>query len=93
MCQLFDTFVGSILSYLCEVWGFVKCKSIERIHLKFCKALLKVRSSTPSLCVYGDLGRYLLYISRYAIIIKFGCHIVSADNILVIIWLKLVLLM
>ena len=57
ICQLFDTFVGSVLSYSCEVWGFGKCKSIERIHLKFCKALLKVRSSTPSLGVYGDLGR------------------------------------
>ena len=22
MCQLFDSFVGSILSYSCEVWGF-----------------------------------------------------------------------
>ena len=54
MCQLFDTFVGSILSYSCEVWGFGKCKSIERIHLKFCKTLLKVRASTPSIGVYGD---------------------------------------
>ena len=65
------------------MWGFGKCKSIERIHLKFCKALLKVRSSTPSLGVYGDLGRYPLYISRYVRIIKFWCHILSTENILV----------
>ena len=71
MCQLFDSFVGSILSYSCEVWGFGKCKSIERIHFKFCKAVLKVRSSTCTLGVYGDLGRYPLYNQRYVRIIKF----------------------
>ena len=83
MCQLFDAFVGSILSYSSEVWGFGKCKSIERIHLKFCKTILKVKSSTCSLGVYGDLGRYPLYIQRYVRIIKFWCRIVSSDNILV----------
>ena len=35
MCQLFDAFVGSILSYSCEVWGYTKSKQLERIHLKF----------------------------------------------------------
>ena len=83
MCQLFDAFVGSILSLTSEVWGFGNCKSIERIHLKFCKTILKVRSSTCSLGVYGDLGRYPLYIQRYVRIIKFWCRIVSSDNILV----------
>ena len=33
--------------------------------------------------VYGDLGRYPLYIQRYERIIKLWCHIVSSDNILV----------
>ena len=27
LCQLFDSFVGSILSYGCEVWGFTKSKN------------------------------------------------------------------
>ena len=30
-CQLFEAFVGSILSYGCETWGFSKSKEIERI--------------------------------------------------------------
>lgn len=83
MCQLFDAFVGSILSYSCEIWGFGKCKEIERIHLKFCKYLLKVKSSTCNIGVYGELQRYPLYISRYTRIIKFWCHIINSDNILV----------
>ena len=83
MCQLFDAFVGSILNYSCEIWGFGKCKGIERIHLKFCKALLKVKSSTSNMGVYGELERYPLFISRYSRIIKYWCHLMSSDNILI----------
>ena len=39
LCQLFDAFVGSILSYSSEVWGYTKSKEIERVHLKFCKRI------------------------------------------------------
>jgi hypothetical protein len=42
-CQLFDAYVGSILSDSSEVWGFTKSKELERIHLKFCKRVLRVR--------------------------------------------------
>ena len=84
VCQLFDAFVGSILNYSCEIWGFGKCKDIERIHLKFCKILLKVKSSTCNVGVYGELGRYPLYINRYSRIIKFWCHILQSNNILIL---------
>ena len=83
LCQLFDAFVGYILSFSSEVWGFGKCKEIERVQLKFCKTLLKVKSSTCNMGVYGELGRYPLYISRYARIIKFWCGINETDNILI----------
>ena len=33
--------------------------------------------------VYGELERYPLYVSRYTRIIKFWCHIINTDNILV----------
>ena len=48
LCQLFDSFVGSILCYGCEVWGFGKSKDIERVHLKFCKRILQVKTSTSN---------------------------------------------
>lgn len=83
ICQLFDAFIGSILSYSCEVWGFGKCKEIERIHLKFCKALLKVKRSTCTTAVYGELGRYPLYVNRYARIIKYWCKILRSRNFLI----------
>ena len=31
-CQLFDSFVGFILNYASELWGFTKSDDIERIH-------------------------------------------------------------
>ena len=51
MCQLLDAFVGSVLNYSCDILRFGKCKEIERTHLKFCKYLLKVKSST---CNMGE---------------------------------------
>ena len=65
LCQLFDAFVGSILGYSCETWGKSKSKYIERIHLKCCKRILCVNNRSCNMAVYGELGRYPLYITRY----------------------------
>ena len=70
--QLLDAFVGSILSYGCEVWHFGKNKEIERIHLKLCKIVLNVRSS-----------RYPLYFNRSVRIIKYLGKIIQSDNDLI----------
>ena len=82
LCQLFDSFVGSVLSYSSEIWGCTKSKELERIHLKFCKRILKVRLNCNSAGVYGELGRYPLYISRYCKVIKYWIKVVNSDNIL-----------
>ena len=81
-CQLFDAFVGSILSYSSEIWGYSKSKEIERIHLKFCKAILNVRTNTSNAGIYGELGRYPLYISRYIRIIKYWFKLLNTENVL-----------
>ena len=80
--QLFDSFVGSILNYACPVWGFTKSKDLERVHLKFCKSLLGVKQSTCTAAVYGELGRYPLYINRYVQIIKYWFKLQDSKNIL-----------
>ena len=58
--ELFDKVVKPILLYGCEVWGHGNNAVIERVHLKFCKLLLKLKKSTPDFMVYGELGRYPL---------------------------------
>ena len=82
LCQLFDAFVGSILSYGSEIWGYTKSKEIERIHLKFCKRLLNVPTNTCTAAVYGELGRYPLFINRYVRILNYWLKIISTDNII-----------
>jgi len=83
LCQLFDAFVGSILNYASEVWGYTKSKELERIHLKFCKRLLKVKLNTCNACVYGELGRYPMYIHRYVRVIKYWFKICRSENIII----------
>jgi len=81
-CQLFDSFVGAILNYSSEMCGFSKSKELERLHLKFCKRILKVPLSSSNAAIYGELERYTLYISRYCKIIKYWCKIVQSENII-----------
>ena len=82
MCQLFDAFVGSVLSYGSEIWGFSKSKETERIHryLNFGKRILKVKSTTSNGGIYGELERYPLYIKRYVRLIRYWINLLTTDN-------------
>ena len=80
--QLFDTFVTSILNYGGQIWGLNKSKAIERIHLKFLKGLLRVKITTSNAGVYGELGRYPIYINRFVLAIKYWFKILFTGNIL-----------
>ena len=75
MLNLFDTFDLSILNYACEIWGFTNAENIERVHRKFCKWLLNVKMSTNNLSLYGEIGRFPLYIGRHVRIIKYWLHL------------------
>ena len=71
MLTLFDSFVSSILNYSCEVWGFLKAENIERVHKKFLKWVINVKRSTCTSALYGEFGRYPLYIVRHIRIVKY----------------------
>jgi len=81
-CQLFDAFVGSTLNYAAETWGYSKATEIERIHLKFCKRILNVKPNTCNATVYGELGRYPLYVNRYIRMLNYWFKLVSTENII-----------
>ena len=66
----------------CETWGFSKSKEIERIHLKFCKRILNAKSSISNAGVYGELGRYPLYITRHVRIIRYLCNLIRTHTII-----------
>ena len=78
--HLFDSLVTPILLYGCEIWGFSNIEQVERVHLKFCKAILKVNKSTPSCMVYGELGRLPLSIAISSRMVCYWAKIVNSHN-------------
>ena len=78
--HLFDTYIGSVLMYGCEIWGTNKCLDIEKIHIDFCKHLLSVRKSTCNAMVYFELGRLPLSCNFTFRILKFWFKLLNTDN-------------
>ena len=60
--QLFDAQIKPMLLYASEIWGTARVSVIESAHLFACKRVLCVSNKTPNHTVYGDTGRYPLYI-------------------------------
>ena len=60
--KLFDFQIKPMLLYAAEVWGLTRFRSIETVHMFACKRFLNVSIKTPNTMVYGELGRYPLYI-------------------------------
>ena len=55
--QLFDVLFAPIVLYGSEIWSYENCELIEKLHLRYCKFLLKVNDKTYRNMVYGELGR------------------------------------
>jgi hypothetical protein len=81
-CQLdlFDKMVKPILLYGCELWGLSNCNIIERVHLKYCKLLLNLKSSTPNCMIYGELGRYPLYIDIKQRMVSYWIKLITGQQ-------------
>ena len=57
--ELFNKMVKPILLYGSEIWGFSKnIQCLEKVQLRFCKLLLKIKTSTHSYMIYGELGLF-----------------------------------
>ena len=93
LCMLFDRLVSPVLLYSCEVWGFHTATAVEKVHLKFCKWVLKVSKSTTTEMVYGELGRFPLIVERKLRIVKYWLksvhrelsHLVQKTYIIIIV--------
>ena len=80
--KLFDSMILPISNYGCEAWGFHSGPDIERVHLKFLKQILKVKTQTPSASIYGELGRVPLIIKRKERILKYWLKVKFSSNTL-----------
>ena len=69
-----------ILNYGAEVWGLeADLKVVERIHLFALKRFLNVSSRTPNVMVYGETGRYPLFVNIFVKSVKYWWRILSTD--------------
>ena len=80
LLSLFDTYVGSIANYGCEVWGAHSAPDIEKVHMDFCKSILGVKSATTNAVIYCELGRLPLECVRKLRILKYWLKLLATKN-------------
>ena len=78
--ELFDKMVLPIMCYGCEVWGIESSKQLEALHLKFCKYILNMKTSTPNAMVYGELGRLPIELTVKIKMVMYWHKICSVNN-------------
>ena len=78
--KIFDSKMQSVLLYSSEIWGLQRLDSIEKVHLIACKRYLGVPMRTPNKMVYGELGRYPLFVNTYIRTVKFWFRLLQLDQ-------------
>ena len=80
--KLFDAQIAPTLLYAAEIWGYKMYEQIERVHLFACNRFLHVRNKTPNDVVYGELGRYPLFIPATVRFVKYWLKLLrQTDNL------------
>ena len=77
---LFDHTIVPILKHASEVWGFEEWSVLETLHLKACKYVLSVKSTTNTDAVYSELGRVSLQKYQHVKILKFYSRLCNLET-------------
>ena len=80
MFKIFDSKILPILHYGSEIWGFDKAIDIERIHVGFCKSMLKLHRNTPDEAARGELGRVPLHTYRYYNVVNYWLRLLTHND-------------
>jgi len=78
--KIFDCQIQPMLLYGSEVWGMDDCQAIETVHLAMLKQFLNVSSRAPNIMVYGDTGRFPLYINATLRSIKYWLKVLKMEE-------------
>ena len=78
--KIFDQKIVPILLYGSGIWGLEHYDNIERVHLYACKKILGVKTSTCNTMVYGELGRFPLYIHSSIKAVKYWTKLISMQE-------------
>ena len=69
--KLFDSQIQPILTYAGEIWGVLSNTTVERVHTYAIKRFLQIPIHSSNTILYGETGRYPLYIRTYVKSIKY----------------------
>ena len=75
--ELFDKMIKPILLYGAEIYGFGNCDVIERVNLKFIKCILKLKKSTPSHMIHGELGIFPITLEIRHRALTYWCKLIT----------------
>lgn len=78
--KLFDAQVVPMLMYAAEVWGSQKIDDVEKVHLFACKKFLGVSLHASNKLVYGELGRYPLYVKSAVRCLKYWFRLLKLPD-------------
>lgn len=68
-----------MLLYSSEMWGLHRLDNIEKVHTLACKRFLSVPLKVSNKLVYGEVGRYPLYINSAVRCIKYWLKLLKLD--------------
>ena len=78
--KLFDAQVVPSILYASEVWGLVPYDLAESVHTFACKRLLGVRKQTPNHYIYGETGRFPIWIESKIRAVKYWYKIMNMQE-------------
>ena len=75
--KFFDSKIMPIILYGSEIWGLMRPKCIELLHVYACKRFLCVNQNTCNDAILGDVGRYPMYIYAFIRCVKYWIRILG----------------
>ena len=79
--KMFDAQISPILEYGSEIWYNNKPEdSKEKLHLAFFKNILKVKTSTSTVAVYSELGRFPLQLKHKTRMLNYWNRILTLEE-------------
>ena len=66
--------------YGSELLGFQQFAVIEKAHMFACKRFLNVGVQTPSKMIYGDSGRYPMFVTSAIRCVKYWLRIINLSD-------------
>lgn len=78
---LFDSLVKPVAMYGSDIWGVYKiAEDLDKIQLRFIKSALGVKTSTATVMVYGETGRFPLTIETKINAVKYYVRLREMKN-------------